>query len=137
MDKPKYKCWYDMLRRCNSPNAKNYSDYGGRGITTYKEWDSYEKWYDFVSKLPHFGEEGYTLDRINNDGNYEPDNVRWTTRKEQRLNQRSHSHRKLKKFCKQRHDISVVGRFPQRGQTSENATGPCKACQIKRSSNRK
>ena len=135
MDKSKYKCWYDMLRRCNSPNAKNYPDYGGRGITVCKEWSSFEVWYDFVSKLTHFSEEGYTFDRIDNDGHYEPGNVRWATRKEQRHNQRSLRKLKLKGKCKKGHDISVVGRYPQPGETSENASGPCKACQVKRSVN--
>ena len=55
----------------------------------FAEWiHDFQKFYDYVSKLPHFGEEGYTLDRIDNDGNYEPDNLRWADRKTQSRNTR-------------------------------------------------
>lgn len=79
--------WQQMNQRCLNPNHEAYKNYGGRGISVCKDWqDSYEKWYDYVSKLPHFSEEGYTQDRVNNDGNYEPDNIRWATSKEQLAN---------------------------------------------------
>lgn len=78
-----------MIQRCKNPNSKKYVDYGGRGIAVFKEWQqSFDMFYAYVSKLPHFGERGYTLDRINNDGNYEPGNVRWATRTEQNRNTR-------------------------------------------------
>lgn len=84
-----YKTWACMRNRCNSPKDAKFKDYGGRGIKVCQEWqDSFEAFRNFVSKLPHFGEAGYSLDRINNDGNYEPGNVRWATPKEQRNNQR-------------------------------------------------
>lgn len=85
-----YRTWKDIKTRCFSPNCKNYHNYGGRGITMFPEWiNDFQKFYDYVSKLPHFGEEGYTLDRINNDGNYEPDNLRWADSKTQRRNRRN------------------------------------------------
>lgn len=85
-----YKCWDNMKSRCLNPHATGYENWGGRGITVCEEWvKSFDAFYEYVSKLPHFGEEGRQLDRINNDGNYEPGNVRWATRREQTLNSRN------------------------------------------------
>lgn len=85
-----YRIWYAMKGRCHCKTDHAYHNYGGRGITVCKEWrDSFTAFYEDVSKLPHFGEEGYTLDRINNDGNYEPGNVRWTDNKTQGYNRRT------------------------------------------------
>lgn len=82
-----YKCWDNMKNRCLNPKATGYKYWGGRGIKIYDEWiNSFDKFYDYVSKLEHFGEEGYSLDRINNDGNYEPNNLRWATKYEQTHN---------------------------------------------------
>lgn len=95
---PHYAAWTSMKQRCFNPNDKQYKNYGGRGITVCDEWkDDFQTFYDYISKLPHFGEEGYSLDRINNDGNYEPGNVRWATAKEQINNSRT----VLQKKCKQ------------------------------------
>lgn len=83
-----YKCWDNMLSRCYNHNATGYKNWGGRGIKVYSKWiNDFSAFYDYVSKLPHFGEKGYSLDRINNDGNYEPNNLRWVTRSEQAHNQ--------------------------------------------------
>ncbi|MBQ7705889.1 MAG: hypothetical protein IJT73_10795 [Selenomonadaceae bacterium] len=69
--------------------VKPHKNYGGRGITVYPAWiDDFQAFYDYVSKLEHFGETGYTLDRIDNDGNYEPDNLRWADAKTQQRNTR-------------------------------------------------
>lgn len=89
---PLYHSWATMKQRCFNPKTEKYSRYGGRGITIYPDWvNSFKTFYDYVSKLPHFGEKGYTLDRIDNDGNYEPNNLRWATVKEQSRN-RSNNH---------------------------------------------
>lgn len=88
-DQKIYKNWQGMRKRCLKTYHKNYKDYGGRGIKVCEEWnESFQAFFDYVSQLPHFGEEGYSLDRINNDGNYEPGNVRWATHKEQSNNRR-------------------------------------------------
>lgn len=84
-----YRVWATMKDRCFRPNSQKFKDYGNRGITVCDEWkDSFEAFYGYVSKLPHYGEEGYSLDRINNDGNYEPGNVRWATAETQSNNRR-------------------------------------------------
>ena len=83
-----HNVWKTMRQRCTNPNRRNFKNYGGRGICVCEEWDSYEAFYDHVSQLPHFGEPGYSIDRINNDGNYEPGNVRWATASEQQRNKR-------------------------------------------------
>ena len=88
-----HNAWKAMRQRCMNPNQHSFKNYGGRGIKVCKEWDNFEVFYDYVSQLPHFGEKGYSLDRINNDGNYEPGNVRWATASEQQRNKR----RKVKK----------------------------------------
>lgn len=82
-----YYRWTEIKKRCQNPNCKNYPNYGGRGIKVCDEWcQDFQSYYDYVSKLPHYGEEGYSLDRINNDGDYEPGNVRWATRTMQARN---------------------------------------------------
>ena len=84
-----YAVWQGMRKRCFSRYHKDYESYGGRGITVCAEWQkSFQAFYDSVSSLQHFGEKGYSLDRINNDGNYEPGNVRWATQKDQMNNTR-------------------------------------------------
>ena len=83
-ESPTYQSWRHMKARCQNPNHPDYKYYGGRGVEVC------ERWQDFANFLADMGErsEGLTLDRINNEGNYEPGNCRWTTRKEQRQNQR-------------------------------------------------
>jgi hypothetical protein len=74
-----------MMQRCYNPNATSYKDYGGRGITVCPRWHSLA---NFEQDMP-LRPKGTTLDRINNDGNYEPGNVRWATPKEQAQNRRN------------------------------------------------
>lgn len=79
-----------MIQRCTNPAFAKYPSYGARGIKVCDEWrSSFQAFYNHVSLLPHFGEKGYSLDRIDNNGDYKPDNVRWATSKEQGLNIRS------------------------------------------------
>jgi len=80
-----YKVWDAIKQRCNNPKTRNYKNYGGRGIIICDQWLDFETFANDVGERP--GKE-YSLDRINNDGNYEPGNVRWATCKEQALNRR-------------------------------------------------
>ena len=83
---PEYQSWGCMVQRCLNPKHKMFVYYGGRGITIYPEWiDSFKSFYDYIGPKPT---PKHTLDRINNEGNYEPGNVRWATRKEQVFNRR-------------------------------------------------
>lgn len=76
-----YRIYHDMINRCKNPNTENYHRYGGRGISVCDEWlNSYEKFRNWA--LLNGYTDNLTLDHINNDGNYAPDNCRWVTHKE-------------------------------------------------------
>lgn len=82
---PIYRVWSTMLERCRNPKNQSFKDYGARGIQVC------ERWHKFANFLADMGErpsDGHSIDRIDNDGNYEPSNCKWSTRIEQRHNRR-------------------------------------------------
>src|SRR5450631_4281635 len=82
-----YKCWAYMKTRCLSPGNKDYWKYGGRGIMVCSRWLS--SFYSFVEDMGECPSPMHSIDRINNDGNYESGNCRWATPKEQASNRRN------------------------------------------------
>lgn len=83
---PGYDSWKNMIHRCTDPKHIGYERWGGRGITVCDRWmSSYENFIQDMGEPPGLE---YSIDRINNDWNYEPSNCRWATRKEQRANRR-------------------------------------------------
>lgn len=91
-----FKMWGSMKSRCSNPKDKGWKNYGGRGIEMCQRWrDSFPAFLADVGERPpgrdKNGRTLWSLDRIDNDGNYEPGNVRWATRSQQRSNQRTPS----------------------------------------------
>lgn len=102
-----YMTWGDMLNRCTNATHPRWSSYGGRGITVC------DRWRDFVNFLADMGDrpEGLTLDRIDNDGNYEPGNCRWADLSTQAKNRRPSA------YAGSAHD-PVSGRFLPKGRAA-------------------
>jgi hypothetical protein len=80
-----YSIWIGMRQRCTNPNAPHYGCYGGRGIKVCERWQLYENFLSDMGERPT----GLSIDRVNNDGDYEPSNCRWATKQEQVENTRS------------------------------------------------
>lgn len=82
---PEYQSWCSMNQRCNNPNDPKFSYYGGRGIKVCQRWTDFANFFADMGARP----EGTTLDRINADMGYTPENCRWATKRQQQNNLRS------------------------------------------------
>ena len=100
-----YQIWLHMRQRCANPKDPSYYLYGGRGISVCKEWGDFMTFYRWAM------DEGYsenlTIDRIDNNGNYTPENCRWTTRHQQQANTRRNSDFVGVSFCKDTNDYEA------------------------------
>lgn len=104
---PEYKAWRNMKDRCYNPRFIGYHLYGGRGIRVCDAWiDSYETLIKDVGRRPS---DEHSLDRIDNDGHYEPSNCRWATIQEQRSNQRKRA--RIEEFS----DDEIISELARRG----------------------
>lgn len=80
---PEYRAWASMWQRCTNPKNIRYERYGARGITVCERWERFE---NFLSDMGNRPSPDHSLDRKENDGNYQPENCRWATRSEQQQN---------------------------------------------------
>ncbi len=109
---PLCRVWGNMKTRCNNPHDKAYKNYGGRGIKVCERWlDSFPNFLEDMGERP----EGYSIDRINNDGNYEPSNCRWANQTTQCNNKQRN---RLLTFNNETHTICQWSRLVNIGRTT-------------------
>ena len=81
-----YHIWDGIIQRCTNPKASSYKIYGGRGIKVCQRWNKFE---NFLNDMGDRPTDEHQIDRINNDGDYSPDNCKWSTKKQQARNKRN------------------------------------------------
>lgn len=100
IDSPTYLTWKSMIARCSNPRAPDYPRYGGRGIAVCERWRTFANFLEDMGERP----DGLTIDRENNDGDYELLNCRWATRSQQNSNRRPMP---LRQFCRRGHPLTA------------------------------
>lgn len=103
-----WSSWHDMLSRCYKPKTKAYKNYGARGICVCDKWKtSFDAFLEDMGEAP----KGYTLDRVDNNGDYEPGNCKWSTMQEQATNRRPNSRWLVPKELRPHQPKDNKGRF--------------------------
>lgn len=123
---PEYRIWQKIKERCQSETAKNFADYGGRGIKLCSRWQNFSAFREDMGSRPS---SKHSIDRINNDGNYEPGNCRWATKTQQIRNRRvtlfltfNGKTRPLIEWCEEHNkDYYLVRKRIRRGWTARDA----------------
>jgi hypothetical protein len=98
-----------MLGRCRNPQGENWENYGGRGIKVCERWLSYP---NFLADMGRKPTPAHSIDRIDVDGNYEPNNCRWATPKEQMQNRRAYRFGRIESFSNDELLAEMRRRFP-------------------------
>lgn len=126
-----YNVWAMMRQRCLNPNAANYVNYGGRGITVDPRWDRFKNFWEDMGPAPS---KRHTLDRLDNDGPYSPENCVWSDREKQQNNRRNNvfieafgERKTLAQWARStgltrdmiRHRVFVMGMTPEEALTAE------------------